>query len=135
MKNNESALALDKSMPSQTDKAYDYLDGIDDGGSDVEEVYHKEELVPENANAAVLANVYIKEGEDFLKDVCDKYDRELIRCLPNITQPEYTEILVDLQNRKQHFELISKMITKVIETHKNIVRTEATQLDDPMTQE
>ena len=49
-------------------------------------------LKPENANAKVLPSAY-RGGEDFLQDVCNETDRELIRCSPNLTDPEHTKLL------------------------------------------
>jgi hypothetical protein len=37
----------------------------------------------------------------------------MIRCFPNITDPEHTELLLDIFARRRHLESIAKSVDKV----------------------
>lgn len=81
----------------------------------------REELKPLNADAKLLSGFYRQEGEHFLRDVCSSVDRELIRCLPNLTQQEHTELLLDIFQRRPHLNNISDLVDGVVRKHKDLV--------------
>jgi predicted ATPase len=81
----------------------------------------RDELKPHNHDAKVLEGFYRTEGEDFMRDVCSSLDRELIRCLPNLTQQEHTELLLDIFQRRPHLNNISDLVDRIVAKHKDLV--------------
>lgn len=101
-----------------------------DGSLDLEDAF-KNELKPENANAKILPQVY-RFGQDFLQDVCNQMDRELIRCFPNLTDPEHTMLLLDIFTRRKHLDCQAKQIEKIAQTNRELIRTE--RMNEPGTE-
>lgn len=93
-----------------------------DGSVDIEDAF-KNELKPENANAKVLPQVY-RFGQDFLQDVCNQTDRELIRCFPNLTDPEHTMLLLDIFTRRKHLDQQAKLVDKIAQKNRDLIRLE-----------
>lgn len=48
----------------------------------------------------------------------------MIRCFPNLTDPEHTELLLDIFARRRHLESIAKSVDKVAQKHRELIRYE-----------
>ena len=110
----QQSSALDRNNDTNMDDS--------DASEDAEDAF-KSELKPENANAKVLPSAY-RGGEDFLQDVCNETDRELIRCSPNLTDPEHTKLLLDIFTRRKHLEGQAKLLDKIAQKNRELIRLE-----------
>ena len=57
-------------------------------------------------NAQVMHGVY-RDGEDHVQDVWTETDRELMRIFPAITEPEHTQILLDIYERRKQLDKVT----------------------------
>jgi len=48
----------------------------------------------------------------------------MIRSFPNLTDPEHTELLLDIYARRRHLESIAKSVDRVATKHRELIRLE-----------
>lgn len=91
------------------DHTHDKQIQLSEFDADQEKTANKPEV-----GSKALHGVY-REGDDFVNDVCTRSDRELMRIFPSITEPEHTQILLDIYGRRKHLDGVAEKVHKIYE--------------------
>lgn len=59
-----------------------------------------------------------------MEDVCTQNDRDLMRIFPSITEPEHTQILLDIYSRRKHLDGVAERVSKISGLHHNLIEQE-----------